>query len=240
MSFLGGSKVKENDKLIRQYIEQYKLNAIFCEPTLEHIALVKHMAGDILVRSGDEVNQLFILVSGKLKVSTALPNGRAMLLRFTYPMSLLGDIELIQKDPAKVQVEVMEDSLFLVISHRIIHDFEMQRPIFLHYLLGQLCTKMNANFQSATLNILTSVEQRFASYLLSMSGADEHPSYRRDELGTSKLTEIADMLGTSYRQLNRVVKKFTEEALISKENKKITILNVEGLKSRCVEQRYPS
>lgn len=229
----------EMTKAIAKYIKQYQLDEIFCEETIKHINALTYKAGEIIVHSGDEVDQLFILVKGKIKVSTALPNGRTMLLRFTTPLSLLGDIELIENEQAKVQVECMEGCEFLVIPHRIIHDYEMHRPVFLHYLLNQICTKMSTNFHSATMNILTSVEHRFASYLLSMSGNNTtQPSYRKDELETSKLTEIAEMLGTSYRHLNRIVKKFTEEKLILKEKKKITLLDVDGLKARCIENRF--
>lgn len=223
---------------IATYIKQYQLDGIFSEETINYINALTYKTGEILVYSGDEVDQLYILVKGKIKVSTALPNGRTMLLRFTSPLSLLGDLELIDNEQAKVQVECMEICEFLVIPHRIIHEYEMQRPVFLHYLLRQICTKMNSNFHSATMNVLTNVEHRFASYLLSMSGDYTQSSYSKDELETSKLTEIAEMLGTSYRQLNRVVKKFTEEKLILKEKKKITLLDVDGLKARCIENRF--
>jgi len=223
---------------IKSYISNYQLDQIFSKDTLEHIQVITLSAGEYLVYNGDEVNQLYMLVHGKLKIFTALPNGRTMLLRFAYPFSLLGDIELIENETAKVQVELMEDSVFLTLSHRIIQELEMNRPEFLRYLLKQISSKMDANFLSATMNILTSVEQRFASYLLSMSEAETHYPYRKDELGSSKLTEIAEMLGTSYRHLNRVVRKFTDEGLILREKKKIIIIDVDSLKARCAEHRY--
>lgn len=227
-----------NIEQITHYIQMYNLNEIFSTETMGHISLLALQAGEILVHSGDEVDHLYILVKGKLKVTTALPNGRTMLLRFTTPLSLLGDIELVEKEQAKVQVECIEKSELLIISHRIINEYDMNRPAFLHYLLKQICAKMNTNFKSATLNILSNVEHRFASYLLSMSGNNEQPSYQKEELETSKLTEIAEMLGTSYRHLNRIVKKFTEQSLILREKKKITILDVDGLKLRCIENGY--
>lgn len=226
------------DQNISYYIEKYQLEQIFTEQTMSHIKCHTFKAGELLVRSGDTVDQLYILVSGKLKISTALPNGRTMLLQFSLPFSMLGDIELIQKEHAKVQVEIMEDAMLLVLPHHIIYEYEMGRAVFLHYLLQQICSKMNTNFVSATLNILTNVEHRFASYLLSMYDAGEYQSHQKEELETSKLTDIAEMLGTSYRHLNRVVKKFIDKELIKKERRKITILNVDGLKALCFENGY--
>ncbi|WKL04319.1 helix-turn-helix domain-containing protein [Paenibacillus amylolyticus] len=75
--------------------------------------------------------------------------------------------------------------------------------------------------------MLYPVESRFASYLLSTMGQDESSS---EEIQTSKLTELADMLGTSYRHLNRVVQDLCNRNIIHKVQRKLVICDLEQLR----------
>jgi CRP/FNR family putative post-exponential-phase nitrogen-starvation transcriptional regulator len=51
-----------------------------------------------------------------------------------------------------------------------------------------------------------------------------------EEIRTSKLTEIATLLGTSYRHLNRVIDKLIARKIIRKEKRAIIIENIKALK----------
>jgi CRP-like cAMP-binding protein len=51
-----------------------------------------------------------------------------------------------------------------------------------------------------------------------------------EEIQTSKLTELADMLGTSYRHLNRVIHDLCDRQIIRKEQRKIVICHLEQLR----------
>ncbi|MDU7964001.1 MAG: helix-turn-helix domain-containing protein [Clostridium perfringens] len=48
-------------------------------------------------------------------------------------------------------------------------------------------------------------------------------------------SNLADLLGTSYRHLNRVLNKLVEKGIILKDKNEIKILNKEELENICVD-----
>jgi CRP-like cAMP-binding protein len=71
------------------------------------------------------------------------------------------------------------------------------------------------------------VEVRLATYLLSVS-----------QLSTSSLTDAAQLIGTSYRHLNRVIQKFCAEGLIARKKEFIIIMDREGLSALASNNIY--
>ncbi|GIP18567.1 catabolite gene activator protein [Paenibacillus montaniterrae] len=214
---------------IEQWLEQFELQSLFHEQTCAQMIIHRLKSGETLIQSGDQLNMLYVLVEGKLKISMTLPNGRSLLLRFCYPVSMIGDVELVNKELANCTVEAVSEATLIAVPHRVLQEREMNNPTFLVYLLDQVCHKLNTISLSASVNLLTSVESRFASYLLSISQNQPYLHFKRGELETTKLTEIAELLGTSYRHLNRVMKKFIEQGLIERQYSGIVLRDLQGL-----------
>ena len=59
---------------------------------------------------------------------------------------------------------------------------------------------------------------------------DDCNSINKNELKTFKLTELATLLGTSYRHLSRIVNEFITNGIIEKKKGIITIKDIEKLK----------
>ncbi|HIW31435.1 MAG TPA: cyclic nucleotide-binding domain-containing protein [Candidatus Paenibacillus intestinavium] len=214
---------------IRQWLAENNMIQLFHKTTFAQMSLRQFQPGELLVENGEQLQHLYIQVEGKLKISTALPNGRTLLLRFCQPISLIGDMELINGEQATVIAEAINTSTVIAIPFRALQGYEMKHAQFLRYLLDHVAHKLNSISLSASVNVLTSVENRFASYLISIAQNTEHLKFKRGELETTKLTEISELLGTSYRHLNRVIKKFVEQGLIQKNNNGIVIVDMEGL-----------
>ena len=82
---------------------------------------------------------------------------------------------------------------------------------------------------SSSINILYPLENRLASYLLAVAPEDNDLS-NLDGIITYKFTEMADLLGASYRHLIRTINKLCEDKIIRKERNLITILDRNALK----------
>ncbi|MNC61017.1 DNA-binding transcriptional activator YeiL [compost metagenome] len=81
--------------------------------------------------------------------------------------------------------------------------------------------------QTTALNLLYPLENRFASYLLSLFA--DSGGQRVEEIRTSTLAELADMLGTSYRHLNRIVRRFVEEGIVERKKGSLSVLDRDKL-----------
>ena len=80
------------------------------------------------------------------------------------------------------------------------------------------------------------VEVRLASYLLSISCAESDALFK-SHISIS-LKDAANLIGTSYRHLNRVMTQFCEEGLIERNKGYILVKDLEGLRELAGENIY--
>ena len=215
--------------LVRQLARENGLDQVLDESALAELRLLEAAKGEMICSKGERPERLYFLVQGKLKIYTTLPNGKSLLLRFSTPLALVGDLELVNGKEAMNTVESVSKSLLLGISYRSLQNTYAENPKFLHFMLSQVTHKLYTFSNLSSLNMLYPVESRFASYLLSTMGQDDSSS---EEIQTSKLTELADMLGTSYRHLNRVVEDLCYRKNISKVQRKLLICDMEHLRAK--------
>ncbi|WP_088042859.1 Crp/Fnr family transcriptional regulator [Bacillus sp. EAC] len=219
-----------SENLLNKFVSKYDLDQIFDKTVFSEMKLFQLDSGEILCRSGEILDRLFILVEGKFKISISLPNGKSLLLRFNNPLALIGDVEFINHSEVRSNVEAVNRSLVIGISNRILHETLSSNSAFLKFLLKNVSYKLYTFSNFSSINLLFPVENRFASYLVSTLLADDASSFA-NEIKTSKLTEIAELLGTSYRHLNRVVNKFSSENIIERKNGSLHVKDVKKLKS---------
>lgn len=200
------------------------LEEMFSTEVIERMELRRYGDREAVCSVGDRLESMFILVQGKLKIHTLLPNGKSMLVRFARPMSLIGDVELLRQYPVKNEVESVGDSLLLVAGRKLLLKEMEENTALLRFLVGELSHKVYTLGQTSALNVLYPVENRFASYLMSMF-ADSGGGHRVEELRTASLTETADLLGTSYRHLNRIVRRFIEDGIIERRQGRLSVLD---------------
>lgn len=213
---------------VRSLAEQNGLSEMFTQEVIDKMELRRYADREAICSVGDRLESMFILVQGKLKIHTLLPNGKSMLVRFARPMSVIGDVELLRQYPVKNEVESVGDSLLLVAGRKMLLKELEDNTALLRFLMGELSHKMYTLGQTSALNLLYPVENRFASYLMSLF-ADAVGGHRVEEIRTSSLTETADLLGTSYRHLNRIVHRFIEEGIIERKKGRLSVLDADKL-----------
>ncbi|HEY4430251.1 hypothetical protein CA600_28965 [Paenibacillus sp. VTT E-133280] len=214
-----------NDReAVRALAVKNGLDGIFSPLVTYKMELRRYTDEEKLCLVGDQLDGMFILVEGKLKIQTLLPNGKSMLVRFTNPISVIGDVELLHRFPVKNQVESVGESLILFAGRRLLLRELEENTALLRFLVGELSHKLHTLGQASALNLLYPVENRFASYLMSLF-ADKNGDRRVEEIRTSSLIETAELLGTSYRHLNRIVRRFIDEGIITRNRGRLSVLD---------------
>jgi len=225
---VNGMRQIRDPALLRSVMEEQRLAGMFGEKTEAVMELYEFGKGEMICRAEDSIEHLFMLVRGKLKIYRVLPNGKSILLRFNNPLSLIGDMEMLGDLKVNNSVESVGNTLFIGIKRQALADTASEDPAFLRFIIKHLARKLNTNSTVASLNILYPVETRFASYLVAIT-ADEHDRERIEELKASKLTEIAELLGTSYRHLNRVIAQFVAQGLVERSRGALYVKDIAGL-----------
>lgn len=214
-------KTELDQTRIQYYILKYQLNPILPQMDNLPLQLRTYERNEIILREGAELDGIYFQVEGRTRVSSSVETGKSLLLRFCHPLSVFGDIELIQKVAIQSQVEAVQRTTFLYVNKHAVETVLMKDLSFLQELLRQLSYKLQTCTTASRVNLLASVEERFAAYLLTTRQQNEFGK----EIMTSHNSEIASLIGTTPRHLNRVIQKLIDKGVLRKDKKQMTILD---------------
>lgn len=208
---------------MKHYIKQFELNKVLPEPMLKHITLSEFKKGDHLFTQGEQPEYMHFLVEGRLKIFAASDDDKKLIIAFTQPFGVFGDIEFVQRRPYLNTGEAVTDGKLLKIPIKIVEEYGRTYFPFINFLLEVITRKFYDNSHAQSFNMLHSADVRFASYLLSSTTEND------EDVPLVTIRDVADSLGTSYRHLNRIIAQFTELGYIERAQRSIRILNREKL-----------
>lgn len=221
-------KERSDREQLNDYLRVFRIESVFNEKLLPHLSLYDFDQGELICSQEDPAHHLYILVKGKLKIYTTTAEGRTLILSFKTPLDVIGDIEYVRGTNIINTVEAVSPVRMIGVHYRWLHHFGQDDPSLLQFLLKIITNKFAAKSSSMNFNMMYPVEVRLASYLLSVF-FDESDSLLNDPLNTGSLTDAANLIGTSYRHLNRVLRQFCSDGLIERSKGLIVIKNREGL-----------
>lgn len=210
-------------------LEQFGLNPIFSEEVKRKMSLYHFQQGEILCLKGEEIQHMYFLVKGKVKIFTTSPEGKTLIVRFKTPLAVIGDIEYVKRTEVFNTVEAVSEGLVIGVHFAELRGMETNQIDFLKFLLAIVTEKFYTESHATSLNMLYPVDIRLASYLLSLS-TEREGSLFYSEMQTSNLMDIADLIGTSYRHLNRVIHKLSKEGIIQRKKGSLYIKDIQRLK----------
>lgn len=216
---------------IQKYIQKFDLSTILDDTLIREIKLYRFEPGDYIVRAGEYPTHLYFYVLGKSKVFQLLDNGKSLLCRFYHPFEIVGDVEIFSNKPNVCNLQALTAVTCLGLPINKVKKAAESNPKLLKMLCCSLGEKLASFNMISAVNQNYSLENRLASYLsaVSESGTDNEIVIR--EFHTNNLTELAELLGTSYRHLTRTIKKFKDERIITKQGAKIQVLDEHRLKA---------
>jgi len=224
-------KIINSPNLLKKYIELYNINSIFSNNLEKHMSLYQFEKNEYLFTSSTEVNYFYLLVSGGTKNVLNLENGKSLLINYSEPLEMLGDMEIINNSYSKYDVIAIKDTTVIGIDMSIFSKLIANDPIFWKYLYNSTLDKLQYTVNSNIISSSYSFEHVLANYLIT------HAVEKGDEIliESASFNDLSQLLGTSYRHLNRVLKKFIEQGLIKKDKRRIIITDYEKLSEYYIE-----
>lgn len=208
------------------YIDRYALSNLLSPELIDSIRLIRREPGEHLIRSGDPAEYLLFFVEGRAKVDRKMENGTTLLVRFYRPFDILGDVELFAFDRYIFDVTAITETVCLGVPVALIKRLADKNSALLMKICARLGSKMADFNVTAAINLRYPVENRLASYLLATTGVELRAAAAptaKTARSTDDLGELADLLGASYRQLARVVRRFREEGILEKRRGRIVV-----------------
>lgn len=229
-------EIQDREQLNR-YLHAHQLESIFSVPLIPHLSLYCFEKGELICSQGEPSQYLYVLVKGKIKIYTTSAEGRTLVISFKTPLEVIGDIEYIRGIDIINTVEAVSPVCMIGVHYSWLKKYSSDYSPLLQFLLDIITQKFFIKSKSLSFNLMYPVEVRLASYLLSVS-FDESDSLFRGQLSTSSLTDTANIIGTSYRHLNRVIHKFCTEGLIERNKEFILVKDREGLSALASHNSY--
>ncbi|MDR7073106.1 Crp/Fnr family transcriptional regulator [Fictibacillus barbaricus] len=229
-------KELRNRELINNYIRINQIELILNEEIMPYLTIYSFDQGELICSQGEPAENLYILVKGKVKIFTTSTEGKTLILSFKTPMDVIGDIEYVQNTDIVNTVEAVSSVHMIGIHHRWLKKYVNDHPPFLQFLLKIITNKFFIKSNSMSFNLLYPVEVRLASYLLS-SSFDESDSLYKGQLSINS-KDAANLIGTSYRHLNRVIQQFCTQGLIERNKGYILVKNRDGLRALAGQNIY--
>lgn len=230
-------KEKQDYEKIQSYLHAFNIESVFHEQLIPHLSLYSFEQGELICSQGEPSQCLYVLVKGKIKIYTTSPEGKTLILSFKSPLEVIGDIEYIRDTDIINTVEAVSSVCMIGIHYRWLRKYGKDYSPLLQFLLENITRKFYVKSYSFSFNLMYPVEVRLASYLLSVS-FDDTDSMFQGQLSTIHLKDVANLIGTSYRHLNRVIKQFCTDGLVERSKGFIIVKDKEGLHARASRNIY--
>ncbi|PKM94364.1 MAG: hypothetical protein CVU84_09835 [Firmicutes bacterium HGW-Firmicutes-1] len=215
----------EDKNKIKHYIQEYDLDKVIGKELFSYCELHTFDKGEYICQTEQEVNYFYFFVEGKAKIYTLLENGKKSLLRFYQPLNVLGDVEVFHYNQYRVFVEALEACTCIGIPIKLVRKHGIHNANFLRFLGTHLAKKLDSITFKSSMSLYP-LEARLANYILENNQKENNIC-----LIESNYVDLAELLGSSYRHLNRIIIKLIGDRIIDKKGKTIIIINLEALKA---------
>lgn len=183
---------------------------------------VTFQKGDIILKQGQSLKYLYILVKGKAKACHTTVNGITTLHSFLEPINVFGEVEFLNQFDILNDIYAIEESACFAIDVEQYRDIILNDILFMRYLAKSISLKLYYSEHNTSISMNYSVESRLASYLVS---CEKHCIIQEN------FVLVAERIGCSYRQLHRVLKHFCALNYLKKVKKgQYHIMDIDALK----------
>lgn len=213
----------------REALQQIGWDHLFSNETLAASSIVTFESGAMLCANDRDIESLFVVIEGRVKIYTLSEEGKLRLLRLKAAPTLIGDIEYASGRPVLHTVEAVGPVTCLKIPFDVLRQYNRTVDLTEHLLRG-VSEKLFIEANASSNHLMSTLEERLAGYLISLHESGNE--LFQTEMSQLKRKEMAEWLGTSYRHLNRTLQTFVDEGLVRRTRTEVIIRDVERLKAR--------
>lgn len=188
--------------------------------------------GATLFVEGQAPRGVFILCSGRVKLSTSSADGKALIVRIAESGEVLGLPATVTEKPYELTADVIEPAQANFISREDFLAFLREHgeaALRVAQQLGE--TYHSAISEMRTIGLSHSVAEKLARFLLDLSAG--HNNGKGEIKITLTLTheEIAQMIGSSRETVTRMFSNFKRKDLLQVKGSTLIIKNKAGLET---------
>lgn len=207
-------------QLIREHPQLHDLLKTAPLEVIEQAVVESHPTGDFKKSQGELYQDTWLIVSGRVKVYLAGPTGKQAVLDVYDPGMFLGEQEAIIQRPYSASLIYITPVTLLKIPNAAFRTWTAKDHRFADRLIANLCEQLYHLTKRTERYSLYSALQQVGMFCL-----------QRHEQGLPITREaITYEVDSSYRSINRVLKRLTELGVINTSGATIVILQAAQLR----------
>jgi CRP-like cAMP-binding protein len=182
--------------------------------------------GDVLFAEGDPTSELYVVVDGRIAITTRNPDGRETVLALMEAGDLFGELGLLDGLPRSAEGRALEPSRVVAIPYSPIEAVFREEPNLLWGVVRMLAQRLRAMDEALADSVFLDVTGRTAKRILELAnGADEFVLPVTQE-------ELAGMVGASRERVNKAIASFIRLGWLTQQDRRYTILHRDRMELR--------
>ncbi len=187
---------------------------------------VSYPRGQMIYRSGEPSEGLYIVHKGSMKIYRLSGNGKEQLVRILGPGEFTGELSLFAESLHEAYAESLEPLELCVMSREALQSFLLKYPQIALKMLSEFSSRLATSEKQAARIATETVESRIAMYL---SGQVEAQKQSTIQLPMSR-KDLASHLGTTPETISRKLGDFQAAGWILQQGQReIEIIDLDAL-----------
>jgi CRP-like cAMP-binding protein len=190
--------------------------------------------GEMLFRQGDPGSHLYLVESGRIKITTLSPDGREAFVAIMGPGQVFGELSLFEEQQRSADARAMEASVVHALAHDDFRPYVGAHPEVAWELLKVLVRMVRRQDQAIQDMVFLDVGGRVARRLLDL--AEQHGEAVGD--GAIRIDvpitqeELAQMVGASRESVNKALGSFMDRGWVTLDGRHYVVNDADSLKRR--------
>jgi len=203
------------------------------------VALVKRRRftdGEVIFLKGDDGDGLYCVLSGQVRISSANPAGRELILIVMETGDVFGEIALLDGLPRTADATAIRDCELAYLPRQAFLTLLAQEPKLTPHLLTLLCERIRRTSEQMEDSTLLPVPNQLAKRLLILANTRGKATQDGTLIHLPRLqSALADMLGVSRVCINTHLQQWRRQGWISLGRGQLLILDRQALQALVAE-----
>ncbi len=182
--------------------------------------------GDVLFREGDDPDELFVVLSGRIAIANKSIDGRESMVALMEEGDLFGEMGLFDGRGRSAEARALETSVVTAVPYGPVRNLYQDDPALLWRVVAMLAGRLRTMDAALADSVFLDVTGRTAKRLLDLAGDEDEFSLPITQ------EELAGMVGASRERVNKAIASFIRLGWIEQIDRTYRITNREQLTIR--------
>ena len=182
--------------------------------------------GDVLFREGDDPDELFVVLSGRIAIANKSIDGRESMVALMEEGDLFGEMGLFDGRGRSAEARALETSVVTAVPYGPVRSLYQDDPALLWRVVAMLAGRLRTMDAALADSVFLDVTGRTAKRLLDLAGDEDEFSLPITQ------EELAGMVGASRERVNKAIASFIRLGWIEQIDRTYRITNREQLTIR--------